>query len=720
MCRINGARLLIAFQGTESRMQDDYARTQGERAHLVELMASLQRMRDEAQRTGDDAAKRSQASIGRLEEQLTEARTRLSAEMESHRQLTVLREVEAGKASETVARLTAEHAATRETYLVAKTSVEHLQQRVDDLERSLAARDEKLAVYEGRSSNTTTGGPTSEQQLEAELAETRAELRAARLEVEQARTHVEQFRAISQANEEALAALNATYDQYRDETDAKLRSSEAAIAAADERVRVLTDQGGQSTTETLAAQRELAELAQRSAAERAQLEEQLEALRVAQAGFGGEKAAIEAELAKQVAETSAARDDYNRELRKHADSASNLSAANERLTELRTAALEHQKAAETAQANLQSATASWETQRSGLQKEITDLRARIDELSAQNTTLHEHLETVTAQATRIRQMAAADGDGSVEAVVGGSDSKAVEQLTELVGQLRRDREILELQLHMEKTNRTRAEQQLVQAERNLDRARLALTEERNRAGDSASAAAQHAELLDKVNSLNILRESNATLREETERATRRVAQLETTVRELTARSEPLEAELRTTRADVAARERQVETAEADAGRWKARYQQALERDGRIDPAEMQQLRDDLAARTAELAALQEGQLSYNDLHARFESTSRDKETLTTELANSRQRFRNLQEQARDHRNRFVAGAEEKTALEEKLAAVETEREAWNAAKTQLEAELGQLKASAADAQDGALVAAQQEREVRAMMRWNES
>lgn len=56
----------------------------------------------------------------------------------------------------------------------AKTTAEHLQIRVDDITRNLQAREEKLAVYEGRSTSSEIDSSlTREQQLEAEVAELR-------------------------------------------------------------------------------------------------------------------------------------------------------------------------------------------------------------------------------------------------------------------------------------------------------------------------------------------------------------------------------------------------------------------------------------------------------------------------------------------------------------------------------------------------------------------
>lgn len=57
----------------------------------------------------------------------------------------------------------------------------------------------------------------------------RAQLRTAQLEVEQSKKHVEQFKSISQSNEDALASLNSTYDEYKSITDAKLAQNAVCL-----------------------------------------------------------------------------------------------------------------------------------------------------------------------------------------------------------------------------------------------------------------------------------------------------------------------------------------------------------------------------------------------------------------------------------------------------------------------------------------------------------
>jgi hypothetical protein len=52
-----------------------------------------------------------------------------------------------------------------------------------------------------------------------------ASLKVAELDLAAARNHIQQFKEISQASEEALASLNATYDEYKSTTESQLSSS---------------------------------------------------------------------------------------------------------------------------------------------------------------------------------------------------------------------------------------------------------------------------------------------------------------------------------------------------------------------------------------------------------------------------------------------------------------------------------------------------------------
>lgn len=104
---------------------------------------------------------------------------------------------------------------------------------------------------------------------------------------------------------------------------------------------------------------------------------------------------------------------------------------------------------------------------------------------------------------------------------------------------------------------------------------------------------QHSELLEKIRSLNLLRESNETLRRENEKHLQKVNNLEQKLHEAEAQISPLREQVKVLQAEVEARERNVKMLEEDNTRWKNRTQQILQKYERIDPAELAQLKEEL-------------------------------------------------------------------------------------------------------------------------------
>lgn len=139
---------------------------------------------------------------------------------------------------------------------------------------------------------------------------------------------------------------------------------------------------------------------------------------------------------------------------------------------------DRQVAAETAQANLVSSQASWDLQKETLAKELRDLHTRHEELTAQNAALHKHLESVSQQATAIRQTAdqraiLADGPAAE-----GDD--ALNELRSVVAYLRREKEIVDLQLDLGRQENVRLRSQIDHLTKSLDETRTQLTTVRDK------------------------------------------------------------------------------------------------------------------------------------------------------------------------------------------------------------------------------------------------
>ena len=100
-------------------------------------------------------------------------------------------------------------------------------------------------------------------------------------------------------------------------------------------------------------------------------------------------------------------------------------------------------------------------------------------------------------------------------------------------------------------------------------------QERERAVQNTASAAQHAELVERINQLNILRESNAMLRAEYESASKRSRDLDAKLKQLSTELDPAKEQARSATAALEATKAQMERLEQESRRWQERNSQLL-------------------------------------------------------------------------------------------------------------------------------------------------
>lgn len=99
------------------------------------------------------------------------------------------------------------------------------------------------------------------------------------------------------------------------------------------------------------------------------------------------------------------------------------------------------------------------------------------DLAAQNTLLYQHLDSVSSQAARIRQVAdstteSTDGDADH----GGEVDTKLSDLRSVVAYLRKEKEIVDLQLELSKQENIRLKNQLDHLSQSLQEVRKTLSE----------------------------------------------------------------------------------------------------------------------------------------------------------------------------------------------------------------------------------------------------
>ena len=101
-----------------------------------------------------------------------------------------------------------------------------------------------------------------------------------------------------------------------------------------------------------------------------------------------------------------------------------------------------------------------------------------------------------------------------------------EELRDVVRFLRREKDILATKHELVCQENERTKLQIDHVQRSLDETRAVLNEERQKSVDALDGERKHAELLEKINQLNILRESNVTLRDQNEHNARKITELQ--------------------------------------------------------------------------------------------------------------------------------------------------------------------------------------------------
>ncbi|CAG8024061.1 unnamed protein product [Penicillium olsonii] len=594
------------WKNIEKRLIDDTENLRNERARLDSLNGNLQTILNEREHTDSESRRRLQASVESLETELQSTKRKLNDEVEESKKANMRREFDHEQSQKRIDDLVTSLSSVREELVAAKTTRDHLQSRVDELTVELKSAEERLQVFQSRPSvsgasaeATAEGqdagegsGLTREQELGIEVSELKRDLELAKGELEHAKQLAEDYQAISQASEERLESATETQDQYREETDRLVEEKNTKIQDLEARVEEISAELAASNTEMTRIREEQAEAQHRLDEQKANFESEISRLKddnerhVAATQYHQEDLKAQAEIAQH------AQQNYETELVKHAEAAKNVQNVRAECNQLKIEVAELKSQSETYKNDLSQKETSWAEQRATYEGELSELQKRREEVIRQNAVLHTQLENITGQISALQRdrMNVPDDEQEGEQV-----APNLEGLQEVIKFLRREKEIVEVQYHLSTQESKRLNQQLDYTQSQLDESRLKLEQQRRAAADSDHNALSHNKLLETINELNVFRESNATLRsqlKQTEAARdEKIARENQLVQEI----EPYKTKILELEGQLEAKDGEMKLLQADRDRYQQRIQNILQKYDRVDPTEMQELKDKLTS-----------------------------------------------------------------------------------------------------------------------------
>lgn len=594
------------WKSIEKRLVDDTENLRNERARLDSLNGNLQTLLNERENTDSESRRRLQASVESLETELQSTKRKLNDEVEESKKANMRREFEHEQSQKRIEDLVSSLGSVREELVAAKTTRDHLQSRVDELAVELKSAEERLQVIQSRPSvsgasaesvaeghDTADGsGLTREQELSIEVSELKRDLELAKGELEHAKQLAEDYQAISQASEERLESATETHDQYREETDRLVEEKNTRIQDLETRIEEISAELATSNTEISKAREEQAEAKNRLDEQKANFESEIGRLKddnerhVAAAQYHQEDLKAQAEIAQH------AQQNYESELVKHAEAAKNVQVVRAESNQLKLDIAGLKTQSETYKHVLDQKETSWAEQRATYEGQITELQKRREEVIHQNSILHTQLENITSQISTLQRDRTNIPDDEHD---GDQAAPNLEGLQETIKYLRCEKNIAEEQYLRSAREEKRLTQQLNHTQSQLDESRLKLEQQRRAAADSDHNALSHNKLLDTINELNTFRESTAFLRtqlKQTETARdEKIARENQLIEEI----EPYKNRIHELESQLEAKGEEMQLLQADRDRYQQRIQNILQKYDRVDPTEMQELKDKMTS-----------------------------------------------------------------------------------------------------------------------------
>lgn len=687
------------WKNIEKRLVEDVENLRNERSRLDTLTANLQTILNEREHAESENRRRLQSSVEALESELQTTKRKLNEEMEESKTAAMRREYDHEQSQKRIDDLVTSLGSVREELVSIKTTRDHLQSRVDELTVELKSAEERLQVLQSRPSVSVApteaavgthesgevSGLTREQELAIEVSELKRDLDLAKGELAHAKEQAEEYRSISQSTEERMEAEAETNALYREETDRLIEEKNKKIQDLETRVEEISTELSATNTEISKLRDEQGEATRLLEEQKASLESDITRLKddnerqIAAAQFHQDDLKAQAEIAQH------AQQNYESELVKHAEAAKNLQTVRAEANQLKLDMVELRTQSETYKKDLAQKEESWAEQRARYEGEMTELQKRREEVLHQNSLLHTQMENINSQISALQRNRA--NVPEYDEMSAEQSAPNLEGLQEVINFLRREKEILEVQYNLSMSDGKRLRLDLDRAQAKLDETQLKLEQERRAAADSEHNALNHNKLMETLNELNLFRESSVTLRSQVKQTETALAEKSAEVDGLRAKIEPLEIKIHELEGNLEAKDGEMQLLQKDRDHYQQRIQNILQKYDRVDPAEMEALKEKITNLETERDQLQAQKLEFEAQKAELDEKIQSAETnLANRLGEQRTklgdqfkaRSKDLSGKINAAKQELHAEVQQKQVLQDELTKTKAELEACKA------------------------------------------
>ncbi|KAI4944062.1 hypothetical protein J4E91_008917 [Alternaria rosae] len=571
----------------EARLKERNQELMTERDRLSNMVSSIQSLRNEAELATAESRRELQNTVDKLRTDLQSAESKLEDEIAEHKRATQQRDYERTETQRRIDDLIAARNSAEVKSATAETTRHQLEQRLKELQNQLQSSEERLQALQPRSQANDEQDPASrEEELAEQVSDLKRKIERKEEDLEAVTAQIAGFQDIAQDAENRLQTFVEAHERLQEQINLAQEEKDATIRDLQQRVEDISSELATSSTE-------LTELRGKHEQDTLVLRQEKETLEAEITRLNNDVAdyKAEAENQTQYVKTQAdiaerAQKDYEHEFQKHAESMTKLRELRDEYNQLQSQITEFKTQAEAARTTLEQSQEHWKSTEGRYEEQLAEARRRQDDLKQYNQTLLKQFDEYKEQINSLKNDRGAS-TGEPSSTESGSNN-----LQDIETYLRREKEILEVQLNLKVQESKRLEQQLTHAQGQLDQTREKLLEEQAKASGSQSNSSL-AHLNKNLEELNVYRESNATLRSENTRLQASFAEKAKALEDLQAELEPLQVRVTELEGELELNVGHLKAVEEDRDRWQKRHQDVLQRYDRIDPKDLEDLKQQI-------------------------------------------------------------------------------------------------------------------------------
>ncbi|XP_077290452.1 nucleoprotein TPR-like [Arctopsyche grandis] len=318
-------------------------------------------------------------------------------------------------------------------------------------------------------------------------------------QLEISRGHIEKYCNIYESSERDLKALNETFNEYKQKTEAQLEMSQKQEEDLRKKCESLEEKLAVSSIEVKSKQDMLSSMSQ-------ELTDKSSAL---------DKALLDI---KKLAESGQeAEEKYAYEIILHSNDIQSLTQIKEQLLKANQEIGEMERIKMELESVLKENKEAWENREKMLLQENGDVKDQLLDINKQNTILHDRIQSLSSKLTLAHTSKSLDNVGDVSIAdntlnysLDEVESKSSEQLLQIIKYLRKEKDILMTKFEIMQVENQRIKSQLETTETQLDDAKLTSVDK----NQSDIVSAKHSGVIRKVETLNAMSDCFVDLRKE--------------------------------------------------------------------------------------------------------------------------------------------------------------------------------------------------------------